>query len=60
MSEHNNDVAMDKDSPFEEEVAHYACWSLTELHNLARELEIPNYEKLTREALIEMMIRRLF
>lgn len=48
------------ETPFEEEVALYAYWSTEELHNLARELEIPSYERLTREALIEMMIRRLF
>ena len=48
------------ESPFEEEVSLYAYWSLEELHILARELEIPNYQKLNREALIEMMIRRLF
>lgn len=48
------------ESPFEEEISLYAYWSLEELHNLARELEIPRYETFTREALIEMMIRRLF
>ena len=47
-------------SPFEEEVSLYAYWSTEELHNLARELEIPNYQHINREALIEMMIRRLF
>jgi hypothetical protein len=50
----------DTPSPFEEEVSLYAYWSTEELHNLARELEIPNYQHINREALIEMMIRRLF
>jgi hypothetical protein len=50
----------DAPSPFEEEVSLYAYWSTEELHNLARELEIPNYQHINREALIEMMIRRLF
>jgi hypothetical protein len=50
----------DTPSPFDEEVSLYAYWSTEELHNLARELEIPNYQHINREALIEMMIRRLF
>jgi hypothetical protein len=50
----------DSPSSFEEEVSLYAYWSTEELHNLARELEIPNYQHINREALIEMMIRRLF
>ena len=47
-------------SPFEEEVSLYAYWSLAELHSLARELDIPNYQHIPRETLIELMIRRLF
>jgi hypothetical protein len=54
------DFRDDTVSPFEEEVSLYAYWSTEELHNLARELEIPNYQHINREALIEMMIRRLF
>lgn len=48
------------ESPFEEEVSLYAYWSMQELHNLARELEIPNYQEISREVLIEMIFRRLF
>jgi hypothetical protein len=48
------------ETPFEEEASMYAYWSTKELHKLARELEIPNYQHINREALIEMMIRRLF
>lgn len=48
------------ESPFEEDIALYAHWSTEELHNLARDLEIPNYQHFNRETLIEMMIRRLF
>lgn len=55
-----DDLRDDSPSPFEEEVSLYAYWSTEELHNLARELEIPNYQHINREALIEMMIRRLF
>ncbi|HEX5057304.1 MAG TPA: hypothetical protein VFX02_12510 [Gammaproteobacteria bacterium] len=55
-----DDLRDDTPSPFEEEVSLYAYWSTEELHNLARELEIPNYQHINREALIEMMIRRLF
>ena len=54
-----SEVKLDE-TPFEEEVSMYAYWSTEELHNLARELEIPNYAKIPREALIELMIRRLF
>lgn len=56
----DDDLRDDAASPFEEEVSLYAYWSTEELHNLARELEIPNYQHINREALIEMMIRRLF
>lgn len=49
-----------EESPLEGDVSLYAYWAMEELHNLARELEIPNYEKLPRETLIELMIRRLF
>ncbi len=55
----NHDFKDDSPSAFEEEVSLYAYWSTEELHNLARELEIPNYRHINREALIEMMIRRL-
>jgi hypothetical protein len=56
----SNDFKDDSPSAFEEEISLYAYWSTEELHNLARELEIPNYQHINREALIEMMIRRLF
>ncbi|HEY3488306.1 MAG TPA: hypothetical protein VGL10_09580 [Gammaproteobacteria bacterium] len=56
----SEDLSFEEESPLEADLSLYAYWSTEELHNLARELEIPNYQHINRETLIEMMIRRLF